>query len=375
MKSIFFLRLAVVFACFFMAAKAVQAKQVVAVTVPVKSQSGAPAAGSFPNPLDELYRPTYAYVGTNIPINVVPISIFPAGKKGGASFCTAFRITKYWMITAAHCLEPLGTQDHRVHVDIEEIILTESSGSSVMHKAKGFEVAFSPVEKDNPPNASLYFYRQGYSTDGSSPRFGYSFAEDIALIRLDEKDPSYTRARSMLRQTKETLGEDTLAAMSAVYGGDILGNAERQITVAETARKKFFGQKLNEYTFFVTPPEGTFHYDGHTGYGYFFGTGSSRKERGFPKPYAYRFQGLKDRGSHELQWSSDGPKGISGSPIIMNRFVVSNTSGADKGYMQTPLYSVPFEAFLRRAMGKEYPQKLCLSPILEGSVPVREPNK
>lgn len=344
----------------------------------------------YENPLDKPFHPKHTYPGTNIPTNVVPIAMNSNNKH---SICSAFRINKHWLSTAAHCLEDFGTKNQRVYAAIRKVDLVKKGKKS----GKVLEVVLSVPTKDSPANADIYFYRQGYTTQSGQPWIKYSFAEDIALIYLEEKDSSLVKVSSSLSQLETTV-DSLQAVLSEGYElpQTMVRQARAKEKTATKARKEFFGLALNDYHFFTTPPEGTFYYQGHTGHGYFFGPAEQnkpkeRKEPGgetvensslmkevrqFPEVHSYRFQDKNGRGSHELVWVGGDVPGISGSPIIINGFVVSNASGGrGGGKTTTPLYAPQFHQFLQQTMGKEYPKGLCLTPNFPGPLPKWEPKK
>ena len=66
----------------------------------------------------------------------------------------------------------------------------------------------------------------------------------------------------------------------------------------------------------------------------------------------------------------------SGSPVIINGFVVSNTSGPNgNNTRETPLYTEQFHQFLVTSMGAEYPKGLCVQPVSEEPLPAYNPKK
>lgn len=422
MNKMHFMGVLVVFVSLLVLPVMIQAKQATVVPALAKvavshAGGGASSTEAFVNPLDKPFRPKYTYQRTNIPLNVIPISMYDG--RGSFAICSAFRINKHWLLTAAHCVvDFLGAKNQRISSAVRSIKLFDKAiNGKVVQEA--FEVSLAPATKDAPANANLYFYQQGYFTKGNK----FAAADDIALIRLDEKDPSLANARQALLQAKEEF--QSLEGM--LPDADILAplrKEEKRINSAETARKKFFAQTLNDYSFFVTPPEGVFHYENHTGVAYFFapiasssqnngstwndpskgnnnakqnnssmqdfafgqnsGENNGSKETGnrvFPKKYTCPFLKQPDKGSHELMWNCNVPKGISGSPVIINGFVVSDmsegktSSDGKESQMFTPLYAPKFQQFLQRTMGKEYPKGLCVSPTFAEPVPVREPKK
>jgi len=314
----------------------------------VGGSSGAGAESLPIHPLDEPFTPKYTFKGVSR--NIIPIGTYvyiPKNDNYKYSGCSALRFHKYWIVTAAHCLDDIGNTDRRVSVSIAE------------HEKGLFQVILSPVEKGEPSNAEIYFIKQGYRQDS----YQSSYINDIALIRLDKKDAvldyiekdlkSQKNNKLILSDQKETLAK--LRKMKKI-------------------RQDFIDQPLDDYRFYIT--DSTYGLVGRTATVFRFPGQEGSQRRFSPTKHEAKFMGqYKGETAHPnmLFWNINTNKELSGSPVIINGFSVSNTSGPAEGGRATPMYTDRFQSFLKKSMGSDYTLGLCVKA--ETGDPIAVPDR
>ena len=326
------------------------------------------------SPLDEPFVPKHVYPGTSISKNVIPINMVYPGK--GESICSAFRFHRNWILTAAHCMEDVvdKTNNQRLYSSVEK----QDNGLVV--------VVFAPADTEHPANANVYFYTQGYSSNEKNP---YGHSDDIALVRLDDTDTSIPKAKvNMTRAVKEAqqaqaqlellLPEDSSLLNNAKQTSKLLQKEQKRLSMKQKVRKDFLNQTLDDYHFFVLNPVQTKELNGRSALTVRFKEkGEYSLERNFPDSFVWKYKGLRHGANHNVGWTfNDSSVHESGSPLIINGFVVSNASGPNgHNTRETPLYTEQFHQFLVKSMGTEYPKGICVQPVSEEPLPTYEPKK
>ncbi|MBO4675278.1 MAG: trypsin-like serine protease [Elusimicrobiaceae bacterium] len=321
--------------------------------------------------LDEPFFARHVYPGTNISKNVIPISF-------GANdhICSAFRFRRNWILTAAHCMENAVTvtTNQRIYSTIEK----QDNGL--------MRAVFGQPDAQHPANANVYFYKQGYSSNSNNAS-GHS--DDIALIRLDEADTSIATAQAnMTRAAKEI--QQTQAQIEQILpsGNPLLTQVKQtdeffqkeqgRLDRKQKVRRDFLNQSLDDYHFFILDPVQAGELNNRSAVVVRFKEqkiGSS--ERKYPDAYVWKYKGQRNGADRILGWFfNQEDVATSGSPVIINGFVVSNTSGPNgKNTRETPLYTEQFHQFLVTSMGAEYPKGLCVQPVSEEPLPAYNPKK
>ena len=331
------------------------------------------------SPLDEPFNPKHVYSGTNISKNVIPIQMVNPNK--GEAICSAFRFHKNWILTAAHCMEVAveKTNNQRIYSSVEK----QDNGLIV--------VVFAPADKDHPANANVYFYKQGYTSDehtsyGKSP---YGHSDDIALVRLDTTDTSIPKAQANMTravreakqaqaQLEQLLPEDSPLLDNTKQANRLLQKEQKRLSTKQKVRKDFLNQPLDDYHFFVLNPVQTPELNGRSAITVRFKEkGEHSLERNFPDSFVWKYKGLRHGANHNVGWTfNDISVHESGSPLIINGFVISNASGpTGKDTRETPLYTERFHQFLVESMGTEYPKGICVQPVSAEPLPIYEPKK
>ena len=321
--------------------------------------------------LDDPFSARYVYPGTNISKNVIPISF-------GANdhICSAFRFQRNWILTAAHCMENAvtSTTNQRIYSTVDK----QDNGL--------MRVVFGQPDADHPANANVYFYKQGYSSNTNSSS-GHS--DDIAIIRLEEADTSIEKAQANMthavqemQQAQAQIGQLLPAGnplLAQVEQTDALFQKEQErLNMKHKVRRDFLNQKLDDYHFFILDPAQTGELKNRSAVVVRFKeqrVGSS--DRKYPDSYVWKYKGQRHGADRILGWFFNQENvATSGSPVIINGFVVSNTSGPNgKNTRETPLYTEQFHQFLVAAMGAEYPKGLCVQPVSEEMLPASNPKQ
>ena len=344
------------------------------------------------SPLDEPFTPKYVYPGTNISKNVIPIRMIKMEStsrsnarnntmsQAGESLCSAFRFRRNWILTAAHCVEQAvnRTNNQRIYSNVDK----QENGVMV--------VVVSLPDADHPANANVYFYQQGYTSNpntayGHGPR---GHADDIALVRLDDVDASIPLAQANITraadetaqaqaQMEQLLPKDSPVVANIEETNKFLQKAEKQLSAKQKIRKQFLDQPLDNYRFFILNPAQVGELNGRSATTVRFAVTEDRPGATLklPDSFVWKYKGLRNGANHNVGWTfNEITIHESGSPLIINGFIVSNASGpVGEDTRETPLYAEQFQKFLVNSMGAEYPKGLCVQPISPDPLPTYQP--
>ncbi len=306
----------------------------------------------------------HSYPGGGISTNVVALQMAPLREDGSVEDhpmpCTGFRFHERWIITAAHCLWYFGTNTNpRVTASVKQL----SNGV--------WQVAMTNAKTDTPTNATIYFYRKGFREDSPSVH-----ADDIAIIGLDKED----KAISMLNQQLKQLEASSMQAQQAMAAAALnkapafkqsqaivatQDKAKKEMNRTIHDKKRFLQQPLDDYHFMTFSPESArIELAGKTANGYWFKHDLDQNKviinRQLPKIYHFWYQEIVPTEAFIVRWGfEDEPGGMSGTPLIINGYVVGVGSGEGKN----PLLTDEFTAFLKRYMGADYKQGLCVRSV------------
>lgn len=302
--------------------------------------------GVSSSPLDIPFTPKYTFKGVSR--NIIPIGTkvyIQKNQNWKYSACSALRFHKYWIVTAAHCLDDVANTDQWVTASIKE------------HEKGLYEVIVSKTSEGSLPNAKIFFIKQGYTEQD----FLSSHVDDIALIRLEKNDVNLDIVEKNLQQAiQEGMGSMHL----------IIQQHLRNVQLAKKLRRAFLEQPLDKYRFYIT--DSTKSFVNRTASVFRF-PGNEKQERFSPEKNQFKFLGQREGDNNHptspymLFWQSDAPS-LSGSPIIINGLSVSNASGPfGEGERVSPMYTERFHSFLKKSMGAEYTSGLCIRSESGGS--------
>ena len=328
------------------------------------------------SPLDAPFAIKHSYPGGGISTNVVALDMTTPHPEGGynMNICSGFRYHKYWIATAAHCLQNFGTATNpRVVAGIEQL----PNGV--------WRVALSVPTAEVAPNATIYFYHNGYSSD-RSVNGGYADAEDIAIIGLDKKDKLIDKVTADMKKLDATfaqeknIGSIETKTKGVSFNKDVEDQAFSMRAVArkKTAKiindkKRFLQLPLDDYHFMTFSVESArLELAGRAAEGYYFYLGKyvPPTERQLPEKVNFTFNRITNDNNHTVIWNSSAAEGTSGSPIIIGGYVVGLLSSGIEGTgiasgqgRGTALLTDKFTDFLKSRMGADFKQGLCLRSV------------
>lgn len=316
------------------------------------------AVEKYKSPLGESFPIKHAYPGTNVATDLVALDIHSSQGKG---ICTGTRFHKYWIVTAAHCFDQLfdSNTNPRIVFGVKQL-------------ANGiWQVGVTEPKTGMPTNGTLYFYRKGYI---SKPANSYGHAEDIALIGIDKEDKAMSLMEENIKQLDAASARmQNVSAMMAKNKAPASAHAEQAASAQASARakmasvindkKRFLQLPLNGYHFMTFSPESArIELAGREASGFWFEPVIKNEavvDRKRPAEYTFTYQGINESDNHTVRWQGKEPGGMSGTPFIINGYVV----GFGSGEKTTALLTDDFTAFLKRHMGADYKQGLCVRSV------------
>lgn len=268
----------------------------------------------------------------NIPPNVLPISleidVVKKGKTGHkSSICSAIRLTSTLVLTAAHCLEEFS-QGQRIYAE----------PFTTIDKKWGLVLLNNKTRQYAKFNATVFFYRPGYASDGSA----MSHAFDFGLIKLDSKlkaNSSYfnTVIEKELEKALQTVPEELRTQVTEQIKHTVYTVVKKAFDEQQAVYKKFIASPLEHYDLLQMDPDVvTEEMKGRVVRAYFWPVDEKTGGRGPVKIFSGAVLGTdkaNHKNTHTLLWNIRTEPGTSGSAVldVERKLVVSVTSGPIHG--------------------------------------------
>lgn len=270
---------------------------------------------------------------------------------------TAFRLHKNWFLTCAHGpfqqFNPHNSPMRPVGVSVRE--RSDAPGA-----AAPFSLVIDMTATGRNAKGKVYLLNPRLKLNSTNAGRG----EDLALIYVPDDDPSqaaFAQANQDIQQMKEqlsSLGNNLSEEMLAEVRND-LSAAQTQ---ASSVWKRFLNHPIKPFHLFILSEQTVIDelgYPGVTPY-YFPLTAYYIHEpnKGVVK-FTFKPQGTQ-RGTSAIFYErvTELIPGTSGSPMTYGNYVVS----VDSATNCSPMLTDKFYNWLRRIMGKDYVQGMCVKP-------------
>ncbi len=260
-----------------------------------------------------------------VPVNVLPISMeideVKNGKTGHKSnICSAMRLTSTLVLTAAHCVEDFS---HGQRIYAEPFTTADQRWGLYLLNNKNRQYTKF--------NATVFFYRPGYSADGSA----MSHAFDFALVKLDSHLVLNT---AFVKQEINKALADIPDVLQQVQGDELLTQTiyqevHKAFEDMQRNYKKFITSSLEKFDLLqMTPDVVPEEMKNRTVRAYFWPVNEKTGKRGPVKVFSGSVLGTDGNNhgnTHTLLWNIRTVRGTSGSPVldVQRRLVVSVSSG------------------------------------------------
>ena len=263
-----------------------------------------------------------------VPVNVLPISMeideVKNGKTGHTSnFCSAMRLTSTLVLTAAHCVEAFS---HGQRIYAEPFTTSDQRWGLYLLNNKNRQYTKF--------NATVFFYRPGYSADGSA----MSHAFDFALVKLDSHLVLNT---AFVKQEINKALADIPDVLQAQWKEQLTQTIYQEVNKAfadmQKIYKKFITSSLEKFDLLqMTPDVVPEEMKNRTVRAYFWPVNEKTGKRDPVKVFSGSVLGTdgQNRGNtHTLLWNIRTVPGTSGSPVldVQRKLVVSVSSGPIRG--------------------------------------------
>ena len=262
--------------------------------------------------------------GDGAPANVLPISIYIEEDEWKYAPCAAIRLNDTLVLTAAHCLEG-GRHLIKHGSRIQAQVTTPVEGK------KG--LLFASPQKDDitEPNAQVFFYRPGFSADGTSQ----STAFDFALVKLDEKLKFKTSIEQEMHAALKDSPEELRALLiQQMEQTEEYQKLKKKFAQLQAEYKQFMAMPLEKFDLLqMTPDVVVPELSNRTVSIYFWNWIKGTFEREPLRILSGKVLGPENnRNTHTLVFGFASAAGASGSPIldVQRHLVVSVESGANE---------------------------------------------